>query len=129
MIAAYWEQPLFQADIANWLGVTGIGAPASRIQRLGMRGFDVIYRTGSLAELETWLEQGVPCILFVRTSELPYWEVDTMHAVVLVGLIGEQVYLLDPAVDQTPVIISSADLLLAWSYFDYTYAVVTVEAA
>jgi hypothetical protein len=52
-----------------------------------------------------------------------------MHAVVLVGLIGEQVYLLDPAVDQTPVIISSADLLLAWSYFDYTYAVVTVEAA
>ena len=78
MVAAYWEQPLFQADIANWLGVTGIGAPASRIQRLGMRGFDVIYRTGSLAELETWLEQGVPCILFVRTSELPYWKIDTI---------------------------------------------------
>lgn len=127
MVAAYWGQPLLQADIANWMDVTGSGTPASRIRRLAVRGFDVIYRTGSLAELETWLEQDVPCILFVRTGELPYWDVDTAHAVVLVGLSAEQAYLLDPAVDQVPVTVSPDDLLLAWSYFDYTYAVLTVE--
>lgn len=127
MVAAFWEQPLFQADIANWLGVTGVGTPASRIRRLETRGFDVVYRTGSLAELEKWLKQGVPGILFVRTGKLPYWDVDTAHAVVLVGLTAEQAHLLDQAVTQAPVTVSPDDLLLAWSYFDYTYAVLTVE--
>ena len=41
MIAAYWQQPLMQGDIARWLDTRGIGAPASRIERLAQRGFDV----------------------------------------------------------------------------------------
>ena len=127
MVAAYWEQPLLQADVANWLGVTGVGTPASHIRRLAARGFEVVYRTGSLADLETWLELGVPCILFVRTGELSYWDVDTAHAVVLVGLDSEHAYLLDPAVAQSPVTVSPDELMLAGSFFDYTYAVLTVE--
>jgi len=55
MVAAYYQQPLLQADIAEWLGVSGIGVPASRVQRLGQYGFEVIYRTGSLPELELWI--------------------------------------------------------------------------
>jgi ABC-type bacteriocin/lantibiotic exporter with double-glycine peptidase domain len=125
MVAAYWRQPLTQADIAHWLGTRGVGTPASHIERLAQRGFEVFYRTGSLAELEVWLGQDTPCILFLRTRELPYWEVDTPHAVVLVGLEADQAYLLDPAVDTAPIEVSSGDLLLAWSYFEYTYAVVT----
>jgi ABC-type bacteriocin/lantibiotic exporter with double-glycine peptidase domain len=128
MVAAYWEQPLLQADVATWLGVTGVGAPASRIKRLEARGFEVVDRTGSLAELGSWLAQGTPCILFVRTGELPYWDVDTAHAVVLTGLTDERAFLLDPAVGEAPVEVSPDDLLLAWSYFDYTYAVLTVES-
>ena len=46
MVAAYWGQPLLQADIADWLGTRGVGTPASRIQRLAQRGFDVVYRRG-----------------------------------------------------------------------------------
>lgn len=87
----------------------------------------MIYRSGSLAEMEAWLAKEVPCILFVRTKELPYWHVDTPHAVVLVGLEGDHAYLFDPAVETAPMIVSSDDLLLAWSYFDYTYAVLTVS--
>ena len=53
MVAAYWQQPLTQADVANWLGTRDdIGTPAGRVQRLAQRGFDVIYRTGSVLELE-----------------------------------------------------------------------------
>lgn len=48
--------------------MTGVGTPASHIRRLAARGFDVIYRTGSLAELETWLEQDVPCILYMALA-------------------------------------------------------------
>ena len=116
-----------QADIADWLGTRGVGTPASRIQRLAQRGFDVVYRTGSLAELESWIARKVPCILFVRTGELPYWQVDTPHAVVLAGIEAENAYLLDPAVETAPAIVPLGDLILAWSHFEYTYAVLTVN--
>jgi len=59
MVAAYWQQPLLQADIADWLDARDIGIPASRIERLTQRGFHVIYRTGSLAELETWISPSI----------------------------------------------------------------------
>ena len=127
MVAAYWEQPLLQADIAHWLSATRVGVPASRIQRLTTRGFDVTYRAGSLAELVTWLEKDVPCILFVRTGELSYWDIDTPHAVVLVGVEDEQAFLLDPAKVQIPAVVPVDELILAWSYFDYTYAILTVN--
>lgn len=103
MVAAYWQQPLLQDDLARWLDTRGVGTPSTRIQRLTQRGFEVIYKTGSLAELESWIGQGVPCILFLRTGELPYWQIDTPHAVVLVGLEADQVYLFDSAVDIAPV--------------------------
>ena len=126
MVAAYWQQPLLQADVAEWLGAQGVGLPASRVERLTRRGFQVLYRTGSLAELENRIAQSQPCILFVRTGELPYWQIDTPHAVVLAGLEGDQAHLFDPAVETAPATVSVGDLLLAWSHFDYTYAVLYV---
>ena len=123
MVTAYWQHPLRQTDVARWLGARGVGTPASRIQRLARHGFEVIYRTGSLAELEMWIDQGVPSIIFLRTGELPYWQVDTPHAVVLAGLEANNAYLFDPAVESAPVTVSSGDLMLAWLHFDYTYVV------
>ncbi len=87
MVAAYWQQPLLQDDIAHWLA------------------------------------QQVPCILFVRTSELPYWKVDTPHTVVLAGLESESAHLIDPDYAVAPVTVLLNDLILAWSHSDYTYAV------
>jgi L-arabinose isomerase len=60
MVTAYWQQPLVQADIAHWLDAHGIGVASSRIQRLGQRGFQVVYSAGSLAELQTWLAHKSP---------------------------------------------------------------------
>ena len=39
MVAAYWQQPLAQTDIARWLDTRGVGTPASRIERLARRVF------------------------------------------------------------------------------------------
>jgi hypothetical protein len=122
MAAAYWQQPLLQDDVAGWLGTTRVGTPSSRIQRLVQRGFEVAYRTGSLVEVTTWLARQIPCILFVRTKDLPYWRVDTPHAVVLAGLESDVAYLFDPAVETAPVTASLGDLMLAWSHSDYTFA-------
>lgn len=128
MVAAYWQQPLLQADVANWLGTRDeIGTPAGRVRRLTQRGLDVVYRTGSVLELEAWLARRTPCILFVRTGELPYWHVDTPHALVLIGIEGDSAYVLDPATEAAPTQVRLDDLILAWSYSDYTYAVLTVS--
>ena len=122
MVAAYWQRPLAQIDIARWLGTGRIGTPASRIQRLSQHGIDVVYRTGSLADLAARLAEQTPCILFVRTGELPYWTIDTPHSIVLAGLVSEQAILLDPAMDSAPQYVSQGNLMLAWSPFDYAFA-------
>lgn len=124
MVAAFRGESLTQDDIARWLGTSDIGTPASRIQQLSKRGFEVIYRQGSLVEVRSWLAKGTPCVLFVRTGELPYWEHDTPHAVVLVGFDEEDALLLDPAYEQVPAKTSLGDLMLAWSQLGYTYAVI-----
>ncbi|HOU13273.1 MAG TPA: C39 family peptidase [Anaerolineae bacterium] len=128
MVSAYWHHPLSQAEAARLLAMCGAGASASRIQRLTERGFEVTYTTGSLSDVSTWLSHGISVIVFVRTVELPYWNVDTPHALILVGVEVEQVHLLDPAVDTAPVTVSVGDLMLAWSYFDYTYAALKPSA-
>lgn len=128
-VAAYWQRPLSQDDIARWVGTTWIGTPSSRIQRLAQHGFEVVYRTGSVVDLEGWLAQQTPCILFLRTSELPYWQVDTPHAVVLAGLEAESARLVDPDYEVAPVAVTVDELLLAWSHSDYTYAVLKPTAS
>ncbi len=123
MVAAYWQEPLYQPDIAQWLGTTWVGTPSSRIQKLNQYGFEVVYQTGSLAQLHHWLDQQIPCILFIRTGDLSYWQVDTAHTVVLAGFEDGDIFLYDPVMDDSPIKVTIAEMMLAWSYSDYTYAV------
>ena len=101
MVTAYWQQPLLQDDVAKWLGTRRIGTVASRVQRLGQRGFDVAYHDfGTLIDLEAWLNQQVPLVLFVNTGEFSYWTIETQHAVVLGGFTGNDAHLFDPVSTQ-----------------------------
>ncbi len=92
--------------------------------RLEQRGFDVIYREGSLAEIQYWISQNVPCILFVQAFDLPHWEIGTMHALVVVGFDGDNVYVHDPFMDEFPLLVPIDYLMVAWTPFDYKYAVI-----
>jgi len=77
-----------------------------------------------LTILESYLAKNLPVILFVRTGDLlPYWQVDTPHAVVAAGIDVEQVALFDPGLAFAPALVSVGNLLLAWSHFDYSIAV------
>lgn len=123
MVTAYLQHPLYQGDVARWLGTEEAGTPASYVQRLTQRGFQVFYRKGTLSQLEDYLLRLSPPILFIRTGELYYWNVDTPHAVVLGGLEGDKAYLFDPGIETAPVTVSVDELMLAWDYFDYMLAV------
>ncbi len=70
------------------------------------------------------LAAGHPCIVFVRTGDLPYWGADVGHAVVVTGLHDDLVYLHDPAFNNAPQIVGLGDFGLAWLEAGEYYAVI-----
>lgn len=124
IVLAHWKQTSTEQALNELLGSTPVGTPSSRIQRLSRWGYQVIYRTATLPELGSWLTEGVPVIAFVRTEFLDYWHEDTPHAVVIVGLDDNDVYLYDPAFAAAPKISSLDGFLAAWIEQDEVVAVI-----
>jgi hypothetical protein len=56
------------------------------------------------------------------TGDLPYWSANLRHAVLVVGYDDVAVYLNDPAYPVAPQSVGWGDFMLAWSEFDYRYA-------
>ena len=100
------------------------GTPSFKIQRLESLGVKVLYKHGSFAELERQLENNQPCIAFVKTKQLPYWDFEEdSHAVVVVGLDDSFVYVNDPRFAAAPIQVARGDFDLAWLEWDELYAV------
>ena len=103
-----------------------IGTPSFKIRNLERLGIRVIYRQGNLAVLRNHLAAGQPCIVFVKTGELPYWKRNLDHAIVVAGMDDRYVYLNDPDLPTAPTSVSLGDFDLAWLEHDEQYAVLTV---
>lgn len=103
-----------------------LGAPASNIRHLvAAFNVQVQYQSGTLDTLSGYLDQGIPCIIFVNTLQLSYWEETAWHAVVIVGIDETKIYLNDPFFDKAPQAISHLEFYLAWDEMDNTFAVIT----
>lgn len=111
--------------ILRLLKVRSFGASGQNLKYLSSFGVNVIYREGSLDELKHHLQNSHPCIVLVRTAELPHWTYATDHAVVVVGIEDQQVYVYDPAFAAAPIAIPLIAFELAWMDFDYRYALLT----
>jgi ABC-type bacteriocin/lantibiotic exporter with double-glycine peptidase domain len=125
MILAYLQQPVDVTRIARLLGTEEFGSIASHIHRLVEWGYEIIYQSGSLARLRDLIAAGTPIIAFVWTGDLPNWTVNTPHAVVVIGLDDDTVWVNDPAITAAPQSVSVGDFLLAWAEFDNRYATIT----
>ncbi len=125
MALAYIAKPIAYDRLVQLLDITELGTPAFKIKELEQLGVAVLYKQGTLAELQTHLENNRPCIAFVKTQELPYWDEETGHALLVVGLDDASVYVNDPAFPNAPIQISRGDFDLAWLEFDELYAVLT----
>jgi ABC-type bacteriocin/lantibiotic exporter with double-glycine peptidase domain len=125
MVLAYLGQEMDEAQLAQTLKTRSFGAPTDNIRLLNKLGYTVLFEQGSEFDLRHWLRQGSPCIVFLKTGALPYWNVEHAHAVVLVGLSSDTAYVNDPAIENAPQSIPLDHFLLAWSEFDYEYAVIT----
>lgn len=105
-----------------------LGTPTRNIQWLASPEIKVIYEEGTLDQVQTWLQSGIPIIAFIQAGELAHWRGEFFqHAVVIVGLDGEAVWLLDPDMDETPLALSVEEFMLAWLGMDYLYAVLAIR--
>jgi hypothetical protein len=127
MVLAYWGIERNQADLAKQLQlITGVGTPSNRVRVLASKTLEVFYGEGQLADLQLALAAGNPPIVMVHTSQLPYWEQDTPHAVVLLGMDEGSVVINDPGRTEALISISLGDFELAWDELANLYALITL---
>ena len=109
------------------LGTGDFGTSFPEIERLTLLGLFVEcarHRDDKLL-FAHHLELGLPVIVAVTTWPLPYWEqIDTKHAVIVVGFDDENVYINDPYFDEAPKIIADNDFFTAWSDRNFRYAII-----
>jgi uncharacterized protein YvpB len=84
---------------------------------------EIIGILGNWEELQAHLENNRPCMTLVQTSELPYWAEESDHAVIVIGLDDELIYLNDPAFPEAPIQVTRGEFDLAWLEKDEVYAV------
>ena len=107
----------------------GLGTVATNVHHLKALNLEVTYQQfGTFEDLYNYLGQGYPCIVFIKTGELSYWNENISHAVVVVGLDDQHIYLNDPAIPTAPVQVERNEFDLAWLDWDEKYAVVIPRA-
>jgi len=124
MVLAYLGHELPETRVAKLLRARSFGTPASNVRYLEQLNLSVIYAALSLARARAYIQRGIPCIAFIQAAELPYCEHQSFHAVVIVGMDAQQVYVHDPALETGPQAVPLDDFSLAWSEFDYKAAVI-----
>lgn len=131
MALAYFGVNRSQEQIASQIGhIAEAGTPARNVTRLTAPGIAISYAAkGSLEDIRRCLAAKRIPILFVRTGELPYWEDDTAHAVLVAGMDQVTILVHDPAFDQAPIPVPIDDLSLAWYEMGNTWAQVAGQSS
>jgi ABC-type bacteriocin/lantibiotic exporter with double-glycine peptidase domain len=124
MVLEFYGYPISEAKLGRRLGTQAFGTPAPNLSRLERLGFTVFYESITLATLRANLEAGIPCLVFVLTGDLPYWNENAAHVMVAIGIDDEAIYVNDPAFDKAPQTIPLDYFLLAWSEFDHRCAII-----
>lgn len=110
-----------QAELNELLKATPAGVPASCLTRIERYGVQTKFQKGTAEDLNQAIDQNIPPIVFVHTGQLPYWTINTQHALLVIGY-NEEIFLLnDPAFFQ-PQRVPVLELMLAWDEFDNRYA-------
>ena len=126
MVLDYLDKPTSYNRLLSLLRIGPIGAPRRNILQLTRLGIDVAYREATLPLVAELLQAGLPVIAFVDTGELSYWSVSTNHALVLVGINEDYVFVNDPAFPDAPISVSVGEFDLAWLNGDNTCAILRV---
>ena len=128
MLLDYLHIPVRYSRLLSLLEVSAIGTSFGKLRNLETLGLSVRVEGGDIETLQGHLSQGLPVIAFVDTGQLTtYWAEQTDHAVVVVGIEGEFVYLNDPAFPSGPQMPPLREFELAWEEKDFLYGLIALE--
>lgn len=130
MVLEYQGVTLNEQVLSDWLGTQPAGTEVWNLLLLEQRiaGCRVQLDSVSFAELQASLAADVPPIAFVNTRHLSSWDRDTIHAVVVVEIADDEVFVHDPAFPDAPLLISRREFALAWGELDFLAAIVRVTS-
>lgn len=110
------------------LGTAEPGTPFSNLERLcTLNLFVRCEYYGTLTLLEEYLDLGLPVVVAVEAWALPHWKhVETHHAVVVVGVDEENIYLNDPFFAEFPLSAPIDHFLGAWAGHNEQFAIISL---
>lgn len=115
MILDYLQVPFNHARLRKLLRIRHYGAFFSDIENLTALGVSAVVDEGDVEALQRQLDVGLPVIAAVNTGFLPsYWNEALGHAVVVVGIEDETVFVNDPALSTAPQAIHLNEFIAAW---------------
>ncbi len=126
MVMDYLQVPVNYAHLTKLLQTDPFGTVFRKLCNLAMLGLYVLIEEGDVEKLRSHLENGLPCIVPVKTHPLSAEE-STNHAVVVVGLENALIYLNDPEFATAPQVLTLAEFDLMWMEHDCFYAVVGLD--
>lgn len=128
MILDYLHIPVNYARLQRLLNVRSFGAFFSDIENLRTIGVAVTVAEGNLTVVQDYLESGLPVVAAVNTAFLPsYWSEGVGHALVIIAIEDELVYVNDPALPTAPQPIHINEFMSAWGEKDFLCAVIALE--
>ena len=128
MILDYLQIPVNYPRLQRLLNIRSFGAVFSDIVNLRTLGVSITVDEGDLSAVQGYLESGLPVIAAVNTGYLPsYWKEAVGHALVIIAVEDEGVYVNDPALLTAPRLITINEFLTAWGEKDFLYAVIGLQ--
>jgi len=133
MVLAYVGQQVQYERLLKQLNTSTAGTFFFNLDRLRPFWFTVRRNQGNLSSLRQQLEKGHPIIVSVATELLPIWlirddipeaERITQHAVVVVGIDDQYVYVNDPDFFEAPQRVEIGWFEDAWKNQAYWYALI-----
>jgi hypothetical protein len=110
------------------LNIRSFGTSLFNLRNLQTLGLFVLIQEGDLTSLQFYLDIGLPLIVAVRAARLAsYWTEDTDHAIVVVGIDSNFVYVHDPDLPSALQVIPLREFESAWLDQDYWYAVIGLD--
>lgn len=114
MVLDYLGLPIEYDQLLRLLGIRYYGAAFSNLRNLEALGVSVAITRDDVDGLRDHIESGSPVSVALNTDALPYWEDDTAHAVVVIGIKSDHVLLNDPVFEQAPQVVPLAAFLMGW---------------
>ncbi len=121
MVLAFQGVQIDEERLCDLLETKPRGTPALNVLLLNDRlpQCSVKAASSTVEDLRSSLHAGMPPIVFLRTSFLPYWQgKDVMHALVVVEVQDAVVLVNDPRFPTAPLSIARTDFRTAWGEFD-----------